>query len=174
MRKAPSAAHEPKHSDGQPATRVEHQKRGSSMKKFLTIAVLATLVGCEGDAKDDASTGSVVNECPAGKGGSGGTSTTTPSVSCVTSADCPVPAPCLSCPGETVCQPYTATCVEGVCDLNTPKCPTAAGGAGSGGAATGGSGGSGGTGGSLPSGGGAPVGGAGGATSGTGGSGGAP
>ena len=146
------------------------------MKKFLTIAILASVIGCESNVKDDASTGSVVNKCPTGMGGSGGTATTRSSA-CVASTDCAVPAPCLSCPGETACRPYTASCIEGTCEINAPECPVASGGGGTGGTSVGGgSGSTGGHGGSgLPSGGSAPVGGGGGsATTSAGGHGGAP
>lgn len=128
------------------------------MKKLIVLGIIATTLGaCESKVEEE-KTGTVVSECPTGStgsGGGGGASTTEPPPgSCVVSEDCAVPANCVLCPGDDVCKSASATCVEGMCQINQPDCPVSSGGAGgtssaggsasTGGAGTGGLGGTGG------------------------------
>lgn len=129
------------------------------MKKLIVLGIIATTLGaCESKVEEE-KTGTVVSECPTGStgsGGGGGASTTEPPPgSCVVSEDCAVPANCVLCPGDDVCKSASATCVEGMCQINQPDCPVGSGGAGGASSTTSAAGAGGAsTGGGLPTGGG--------------------
>jgi hypothetical protein len=113
------------------------------MKNLVSLAIIIGLVSaCDSKTEEQQTTAApATTTTGAGGAGTGGTGTggAVQPPKCSVAADCPVPEGCLTCPGETQCRPYTASCIEGTCGVEQPQCPAGTGGAGTGGApATGG------------------------------------